>query len=240
MPPDGVPNWRRSRRLSAVAAGWSSLVATSARTQKRETMAKFLFQASYAPNGGAIARERGELSAKTGALLAHRARRGGGAQKARGIDRLAVSAHFVMEMGAGRANAAGRRPRRDPSQGRERYETFVAALSQRVGLKGGIFVLVTERRMPKDRAMETPAANRPPQQTGRFRRIGFLVFQDCEILDVSGPFEAFFFADHWLARLGRGEPGYQSVVIAAAPGTIRTMSGMEIVATHGYSEISDG
>jgi transcriptional regulator GlxA family with amidase domain len=110
-----------------------------------------------------------------------------------------------------------------------------------LGLKGGIFVLVTDRRMPKDCVMETRAANQLPQETGRFRRIGFLVFPDCEILDVSGPFEAFFFADHWLGRLGRtSEAGFQSVVIAAAPGTVRTMSGMEIVATHSYSEIIDG
>ena len=79
------------------------------------------------------------------------------------------------------------------------------------------------------------------QEVGRFRRIGFLVFPDCEILDVCGPFEAFFFADKWLGYLGRtAEPGYRSVVMAAAPGTIRTMSGMEMVATHGYGEISDG
>jgi transcriptional regulator GlxA family with amidase domain len=100
---------------------------------------------------------------------------------------------------------------------------------------------VTDGRKPNYRAMETRAAHRRFEETGRFRRIGFLVFPDCEILDVSGPFEAFFFADHWLRRLGRtAEPGYQSVVIAAVAGIIRTMSGMEIVATHSYSEISDG
>jgi transcriptional regulator GlxA family with amidase domain len=77
------------------------------------------------------------------------------------------------------------------------------------------------------------------QNTGRVRRIGFLVFPDCEVLDVLGPFETFFFAHHWLTRLGRsGEPGYDPVVIADVPGTIRTMSGVEIVATHGYSEIA--
>ncbi len=77
--------------------------------------------------------------------------------------------------------------------------------------------------------------------TGRFRRIGFLTFPDCEILDVCGPFEAFFFADHWLSRLGRTEePGYQPIIMAASPGPIQTMSGSQIVATHGFSEMTDG
>ena len=58
--------------------------------------------------------------------------------------------------------------------------------------------------------MDTQLSEQPSQEAGRFRRIGFLVFPDCEILDVCGPFEAFFFADHWLGRLGRtAEPGYQ-------------------------------
>jgi transcriptional regulator GlxA family with amidase domain len=93
----------------------------------------------------------------------------------------------------------------------------------------------------EDRAMDTQTIERPSQEAGRFRRIGFLVFPDCEILDVSGPFETFFWADHWLGRLGRtAEPGYQNVVIAAAPGPIRTMSGMEVVANQSYSEITDG
>jgi transcriptional regulator GlxA family with amidase domain len=100
---------------------------------------------------------------------------------------------------------------------------------------------VTHGRAAEDRAMDTQCSEQPSQETGRFRRMGFLVFPDCEILDVCGPFEAFFFADHWLGRLGRtAEPGYRSIVIAAAPGPIRTMSGMEIVATHSYDEISDG
>jgi transcriptional regulator GlxA family with amidase domain len=89
--------------------------------------------------------------------------------------------------------------------------------------------------------MNTQASNQRSQETGRFRRIGFLVFPDCEILDVCGPLEAFFFADNWLTRLGRTEePGYQPLIMAATPGPIRTMSGTELVATHRYNEVSDG
>jgi transcriptional regulator GlxA family with amidase domain len=104
-----------------------------------------------------------------------------------------------------------------------------------------MFVLVVVGRMPKGREMDTQASNQPPQDAARFRRIGFLVFPDCEILDVGGPFETFFWADHWLGRLGRNaELGYQTVVIAAAPGPIRSMSGMEVVANQSYTEITDG
>jgi transcriptional regulator GlxA family with amidase domain len=89
--------------------------------------------------------------------------------------------------------------------------------------------------------MDTQASDQRFQEAGRFRRIGFLVFPDCEILDVCGPLEAFFFADHWLTRLGKTEvPGYRPVIMADAPGPIKTMSGTEIVATHRYSEVSDG
>jgi transcriptional regulator GlxA family with amidase domain len=93
----------------------------------------------------------------------------------------------------------------------------------------------------KDCAMDTQASNQRSQEAGSFRRIGFLVFPDFEVLDVSGPFETFFWADHWLRRLGKtSEPGYQAVVIAAAPGPIRSLSGMEVVANQSYREITDG
>jgi transcriptional regulator GlxA family with amidase domain len=89
--------------------------------------------------------------------------------------------------------------------------------------------------------MDTLASNQWSHEAGRFRRIGFLVFPDCQILDVCGPLEAFFFADHWLTTLGKTEvPGYRPIIIAQEPGPVGTMSGTEIVATHRYSEISDG
>ena len=93
----------------------------------------------------------------------------------------------------------------------------------------------------EDRAMNTQLPKQSTQEASCFRRVGFLVYPDCQILDVCGPFEAFHFAHHWLRQLGKtAEPGYRSIIMATAPGRIRTMSGMEIVATHGYDEISDG
>ncbi len=89
--------------------------------------------------------------------------------------------------------------------------------------------------------MNTQLPKQSTQEATRFRRVGFLVYPDCQILDVCGPFEAFHFADSMLGLLGRTkEPSYQSFVLAAARGPIRTMSGMEIVATHRYDEIVDG
>jgi transcriptional regulator GlxA family with amidase domain len=68
-----------------------------------------------------------------------------------------------------------------------------------------------------------------------------LVFPGCEIIDVCGPFDAFYYADYWLARFGRtNEPGYQCHILAATPGPVRTKCGIEIVATHGYCDIRDG
>ena len=73
------------------------------------------------------------------------------------------------------------------------------------------------------------------------RRIGFLIYPDCDILDVCGPCDAFHYADIFLPRFGRtSEPGYQCDILAAAPGPVRTSCGIELVATHGYCDIKDG
>ena len=89
--------------------------------------------------------------------------------------------------------------------------------------------------------MDTQSSEQSSQETSRFRRIGFVIYPDCEILDVCGPFEAFWFADRMLGLLGRTEePSYQFLVLGAAPGPIRTMSGMEVIATHRYGDIIDG
>jgi hypothetical protein len=59
-----------------------------------------------------------------------------------------------------------------------------------------------------------------------------LIYPECEILDVCGPCDAFFYADALLPRFGRtSEPGYQCIVLAATPGPVRTISGIEVAAT---------
>jgi transcriptional regulator GlxA family with amidase domain len=72
-----------------------------------------------------------------------------------------------------------------------------------------------------------------------FRRIGFLVYPDCQSLDLTGPFEAFHWANLMLSVL-RKPPTYHSFVIAKAAGPVRTMSGLQIVASHSYGEMVKG
>ena len=61
------------------------------------------------------------------------------------------------------------------------------------------------------------------------------------MIDLCGPFEVFHWADDWLPRFGRSdEPGYQCDILAATPGPVRTVSGIEVVATHSFHDIADG
>ncbi len=67
------------------------------------------------------------------------------------------------------------------------------------------------------------------------------MYPGCEILDLCGPFDTFFWGDYWLRRFGRtNEPGYQCIVLAANKGPVLTRCGIEIVATHSYGDLSDG
>ncbi|WP_036255866.1 GlxA family transcriptional regulator [Methylocapsa acidiphila] len=79
-----------------------------------------------------------------------------------------------------------------------------------------------------------------PQQLTQFRRIGFLIYPGCDIVDVCGPIEAFHWADVWLPRFGKtGQSGYKCEILAAAPGPVGTLSGIEIVATRSYLDVVD-
>ena len=89
--------------------------------------------------------------------------------------------------------------------------------------------------------MNTLVPSPASQEISRFRRIGFLIYPDCEILDVCGPFDAFHYADAWLPRFGRtNEPGYHCDILAATPGPVRTRCGIELVATHSFCDIGHG
>jgi transcriptional regulator GlxA family with amidase domain len=88
--------------------------------------------------------------------------------------------------------------------------------------------------------VDTSSLSQSSQQITNPRRIGFLVYPGCEILDVCGPHDAFFYADTWLTRFGRtSEPGYQCVVIAPTPGPVRTKCGIEIAPTHTFDAVGD-
>ncbi|MCI0601241.1 MAG: GlxA family transcriptional regulator [Beijerinckiaceae bacterium] len=88
--------------------------------------------------------------------------------------------------------------------------------------------------------MNTLLPSQPSQEITRSRRIGVLVWPGCDVLDVCGPIDVFFYTKYWLSRFGRTEPGYQCDIIAATPGPVRTTCGIELIATHSYSDVEDG
>jgi transcriptional regulator GlxA family with amidase domain len=89
-------------------------------------------------------------------------------------------------------------------------------------------------------AMNILVPTPPSQQITKSRRIGFLIYPDCEICDVCGPLDVFHFANFSLPRFGRtNEPGYQLVILAATSGPVRTHCGIEIIATQSWHDIKD-
>jgi transcriptional regulator GlxA family with amidase domain len=88
--------------------------------------------------------------------------------------------------------------------------------------------------------MRTDIDSPTPQDAGHFRRIVFLVFDDCQILDLCGPYEVFHFAGLWLMRLGKKDPAYRLLVISAGRESIKTMSGLPIVPDLSYRDFGDG
>jgi transcriptional regulator GlxA family with amidase domain len=117
--------------------------------------------------------------------------------------------------------------------------TLIAGL---LGRKRGIFVLVADSITNNNSAMNTNAIipDRASQEITRSRRIGFLVYPDCDIVDVCGPCDAFHYAELYLRRFGRiNEPGYLCNILAAAPGLVRTSCGIELIATHSYCDVRD-
>ena len=99
-------------------------------------------------------------------------------------------------------------------------------------------VLAQMRSLKEPNAMKTLA---PSPEITKPRRIGVLIYPGCDILDVCGPCEAFHWADVWLPRFGRADkPGYECHVLAATPGSVQTISGIEVVATHSFHDIGDG
>ena len=104
----------------------------------------------------------------------------------------------------------------------------LSSVAELLGRKRGIFVLAAYVIAEEDSAMDTLAPSQPSQEITKSRRIGVLIYPDCDILDLCGPCDAFHYADMWLARFGRtDEPGYQCVILAATPGPVRTTCGLE-------------
>jgi hypothetical protein len=81
--------------------------------------------------------------------------------------------------------------------------------------------VVADAIRKEDSAMNILAPSQPSQEITKSRRIGFLIYPGCEILDLCGPFDVFYYANLWLLRFGRtNEPGYQCSIIAATPNEV--------------------
>ena len=95
--------------------------------------------------------------------------------------------------------------------------------------------------MKEDSAMNTLASVQPSQEiTEVSPDRESSVWPGCDVLDVCGPIDVFFYAKYWLQRFGRiSEPGYQCDIVAATTGPIKTTCGNGLIATHSYSDIED-
>lgn len=72
------------------------------------------------------------------------------------------------------------------------------------------------------------------------KTIGFVAYPLMEILDVTGPFEVFAFADFYLQQKEMSESSaYQLEILADKPGPVVTLSGLQIVATRSYHDNFD-
>ncbi|MDD1617001.1 MAG: GlxA family transcriptional regulator [Methylococcaceae bacterium] len=72
------------------------------------------------------------------------------------------------------------------------------------------------------------------------RRIGIFIYPGADILDIAGPSEVFAFANLMLLLQGvTKEPAYIVDILAEQPGVVTTLMGLQIIATHGYNDMSD-
>ena len=72
------------------------------------------------------------------------------------------------------------------------------------------------------------------------RRIGIFIYPGADILDIAGPSEVFAFANLMLLLQDvTKEPAYIIDILAEKPGVITTLMGLQIIATHGYNDMSD-
>ena len=70
------------------------------------------------------------------------------------------------------------------------------------------------------------------------RSIGIVTFPGAEVLDITGPYEVFAFANMILQKEGiTQEDAYTIVVLAEQPGPVVTMTGLQIIANQSFSQI---
>jgi transcriptional regulator GlxA family with amidase domain len=69
-----------------------------------------------------------------------------------------------------------------------------------------------------------------PEEAGSPRTVAIVVYDGCEILDVTAPVEAFEMANRTLSERGISQPGYINILLAEQAGFITTSSGLRLVA----------
>ena len=82
-----------------------------------------------------------------------------------------------------------------------------------------------------------------PTYTQQHRHIAMLTYPDCMLIDVCGPMDVFNFANHALRMLGRISPSeiaYTLTIVAENSGSVKTSSGICIVADKGYEDLDEG
>jgi transcriptional regulator GlxA family with amidase domain len=71
--------------------------------------------------------------------------------------------------------------------------------------------------------------------------VALVGYPDVQLLDVAGPLEVFASTSRWLLAEGRRTtPGYAVELLARAPGTVATSSGLRLVADRAYRAVRGG
>jgi transcriptional regulator GlxA family with amidase domain len=83
------------------------------------------------------------------------------------------------------------------------------------------------------KAQTGPAGERAAG-AGNRRRVGILLFDDVEVLDFAGPFEVF-----GVSRFDGGEPAFEVVTFALAPGEIVARNGLRIIPTCAAEDLGE-
>lgn len=66
-----------------------------------------------------------------------------------------------------------------------------------------------------------------------------LGYEDAQILDITGPLEVFARTSRWLRAKGVvNEPAYEVELVAASAGPVRTSSGLGLIASRSYSQVT--
>lgn len=105
----------------------------------------------------------------------------------------------------------------------------------------------TTSARPASRPASAEASVRPAPSSGgagargrheAARTVAMVVYEDAQVLDVTGPLEVFARTGRWLVEHGRAaEPAYRTLLLAKEPGPVRTSGGIVLHADRAWSSI---